>query len=384
ILAGLLLAPIVIFALIGGFLKIAFTLLWPSFAGFWANLSALPIAAMRHTVGWLAKFPAADIPLPAPPVWAILLFYAFLLSLLVPWPRRWMRWSARAVAILGCITLAILPLREGFLAARSDANDLKITLLAIGAGQTCVVEPPGAQALLVDAGSDSLSDVLRKALGPFLRHEGRREVRTIFISHPNYDHFSAVADVAQAYDVSDVWVSPQFRQQSIGNLPAEHLLQTLDNLDRSPHTVSVGQNFDLGGGAKMEVLWPPADSAFDANNCGEVMRLTFAGRTVLFTADIQVPAEKQLLKSPQLLHADVMVAPHHGSFESSTVAFVNAVSPQFIVCSNDRTLSGKQRDFDRATRGRAVYRTHLCGAITIRISKDGKISIERFLNTPDL
>jgi competence protein ComEC len=379
ILAGFILAPIVIIALIGGFLKITFTLLWPSFAGFWANLAAYPVAGMRHTVAWLATFPGADIPFPSPPIWAVLLFYIFLVVLLIPWPRKLLRWAARSSAIAGCMTLAILPLREGFAAAYAAEGELKVTLLAIGAGQTAVVEPPGADAVLIDAGSDTISDVLRKALGPFLRHEGRRKIQSIFISHANYDHFSAVGDAAGAYDVNQVWVTPQFRAQSVGNLPAEHLLQTLDALDRSPRLTSQGQSFDLGGGAKLAVLWPPADCPFDANNCGEVMQLSYAGREVLFTADIQAPAEKQLLKSPQELHADVLVAPHHGSFESSTSAFVSAVSPQFIICSNDRTLSGKQRDFDRAMRNEHVYRTHLCGAITVRISKDGKITIEQFL-----
>ena len=94
ILASIILAPIVVVALIGGFLKIAFTILWPSFSHLWANIATYPIAGMRHTVAWLATFPG-DIPLPAPPVWAVLLFYALLLALLIPWPKRLLRWSAQ-------------------------------------------------------------------------------------------------------------------------------------------------------------------------------------------------------------------------------------------------------------------------------------------------
>jgi hypothetical protein len=50
-----------------------------------------------------------------------------------------------------------------------------------------------------------------------------------------------------------------------------------------------------------------------------------------------------------------------------------------IVCSNDRTLSMKQREFDQEMKGKTVYRTHLSGAITIRISRDGAVSIETYL-----
>ncbi|HEY7090224.1 MAG TPA: DNA internalization-related competence protein ComEC/Rec2 [Tepidisphaeraceae bacterium] len=380
ILASIILAPFVFLALVGGFAKVILTLLWPALAGTWASIAILPIAWMRHVVDWLATFPGADVPLPAPPIWMIGLYYLLLiLALRVPWPNTALRWTARLVAIAGAIFLTVLPFREGLASMRAHAGDLKVTLLAIGAGQTCVIEPPGADAVLVDAGAQAMSDVLRKVLGPFLRHEGRRDIGAIFISHANIDHFSAVADAVAAYDVNDIYVVPQFRKQSIDNPPAEHLLRTLDGMDRPPKNVSVGKSFDLGGGARLEVVWPPADSPFDANNTSLVLKLTFAGRSVLFTGDIQGDAERALIRSPHQIRADVLVAPHHGSFENTTDEFVASVSPRTIVCSNDRTLSGKQRAFDREMQDRVVFRTHTSGAITIRISPAGQIEIERYL-----
>jgi competence protein ComEC len=381
ILASIVLAPFVFVALIGGFAKIFLTFLFPSLASIWAGAAALPIAGMRHMVDWLATFPGADVPFPSPTIGMVLLYYVLLvMAIRMRLPMRIVGGFTRSGAFAGCLAVAILPMRRGFENVRTHAGDLKVTLLSIGAGQCCAVEPPGAQAVMIDAGSDSISDVLHKAVGPFLRHEGRRNVGSVFISHANYDHFSAVADIASAYDVNEIYVSPQFRPQSVGNLPAEHMLQALDAMDRAPRLISTGQSIDLGGSAKLDVLWPPPDCPLDANNCGQVLKLTFAGRTVLFTADVQIPAEKELLlKSAALLKADVLVAPHHGSYETSTDAFVSAIEPQCIVCSNDRTLSGKQRDFDRAMRNRVVYRTHTSGAITIRITPQGVLSVEPYL-----
>jgi competence protein ComEC len=377
ILASIIQAPIAIIALVGGFAKIILTLLWPSLAESWANMADYSIVALRHTVDWLATFPGAAIPLPAPPIWTVILFYVLLLALLIPWSRRAVRWSARGSALLGCMTLAVLPLCRGFVTARSGEGDLQITLLAVGAGQCAIVEPSGGDALLIDDGSDTVSDVFRKVLGPFLRHEGRRSISSIYISHANYDHFSAVADTTAAYGVNDIFISPQFRPQSVDNYSAEHMLALLDEMGHSPRTIAAGQSFDLGDGAKIEVLWPSSDCAYDANNCSEVLRLTYAGRSILFTGDIQQLAEKELAKLP--IHADVLIAPHHGSCEETTMGFVNAVGPGIILCSNNRKLSGKQREFDRVIRGRAVYRTSACGAITVRITRQGQISVEQFL-----
>jgi beta-lactamase superfamily II metal-dependent hydrolase len=295
------------------------------------------------------------------------------------------QWSARSGALAGCVWLGVLPLREGFAAVHARAGELKVTLLSIGAGQCAVVEPPGgAEAVLIDAGSTSLSDLQRKALGPFLRHAGRRDVGAIFISHSNYDHFSAVSEVVGGYDVGQVYVSSQFRMQSIDNLPAEHLLRTLDAMDLPPREIAIGHGFDIGGGAKLAVVWPPEQYASDPNNCSLVLSLTYAGRRVLFTGDLETAGQRELLASGQDLRADVLLAPHHGSYEhATTMAFIDTVSPSYIVCSNDRTLSARQREFDRQTRGRNVLRTHAAGAITVRITRAGEVKVEPFLKRTD-
>ena len=85
------------------------------------------------------------------------------------------------------------------------------------------------------------------------------------------------------------------------------------------------------------------------------------------------------MKNPDLLKSDVLIAPHHGSSEVTTPAFIRAVDPRIVLSSNDRTLTGKQRRFDPMVAGRTLYRTHLCGAITLRIRANGDMKVETFL-----
>ena len=76
----------------------------------------------------------------------------------------------------------------------------------------------------------------------------------------------------------------------------------------------------------------------------------------------------------------MLIAPHHGSAEETTARFLDDVAPGTILASNDRTLSGKQREFDKLTADRTVLRTHRRGAITVQITPDGKLTITTFLN----
>jgi competence protein ComEC len=335
---GILVLPAIIF----GFLKILLTLVWPGAAPFWVTITAWPIALTRDLVGWLATWPRSDVPVPPPPIWLIAIYYGTLLTMLVPWERRAATGFWRVIRVGMLLVLLWLPY-ETHAARRSPAtNSLRVTLLAVGAGQCAVVEPPSGRVVLMDAGSQSLSDLVTKCLGPCLRNRGCTDVDKIVLSHADFDHISAAGEVAKAYDVHEVLTGAFFAEHTDANGPAARLLRDLDALQRPPRILEPGQRIPLGRDTSIEVLWPPRGASHAGSNddC-LVIKLTHAGRSILFPGDIQDAAMRELLKDPAKLKSDVLVAAHHGSSESLTAAFVEAVNPSAVVCSNDRSLSRK-------------------------------------------
>ncbi len=397
---GMLLSPLVMASLIGGFFKIVLTALIPSGAGAWAFIALAPVDCLRHAIGWMAKLPLANVPISAPPIRVILAYYALLCwptflqsSAVAAWVSRAsaksaMRpsgqhivarvgfWSRRSAPLAGCILVLWSPL-HGALARPADQG-LRVTLLSVGAGQCAVVEMPNGRAILLDDGSSTLSDTLRDCLAPFLRHEGRSRIDSIYLSHGDYDHISAAEETVIDFDVRAVLMSPHFRKHADESGTARGLLNFLDQHGPAPRLIQRGDRIDLGEGAAIDVLWPPAVSTFNSNNTGLVLRLTYANRSILFPADIQEPPERELLRNAGKLRSDVLVAPHHGSSESSTSEFVAAVAPRFILSSNAGRLSMKQRIFEKVVRGRMLYRTPRCGAITLDINPDGAIHVDCF------
>lgn len=397
---GILLSPLVMASLIGGFFKVILTASIPSGAGVWAFVALAPVDCLRHAIGWMAKLPLADVPISAPPMSVIITYYALLC-----WPAflqnsavaalisrislkfantpsaqqtaaRVGLWSGRLAPLAGCILVFWLPFR-GALSRPGDAA-VRLTLLSVGAGQCAVVEIPSGRAILLDDGSSTLSDTLHDCLAPFLRHEGRSRIDSIYLSHGDYDHISAAEETVVEYDVRAVLTSPYFRRHAQESGTAKGLLNFLDHHGPAPRLIQRGDRIDLGNGAAIDVLWPPADSRLNSNNTGLVLRLTYANRSILFPADIQEPPERELLRNPGKLRSDVLVAPHHGSSESSTGDFVAAVAPRFILSSNSSRLSTKQRIFEEVVRGRMLYRTPRCGAITVDIKPDGAIQVVCF------
>ena len=385
IVAGIILAPVVFAALVCGLLKVVLTLFWPGAAPLWAAAAGAPVALMRGMVDWFAKLPWGDVPVPPPQVWLIVAFYLLLLVMLWPCRHGGLRWCLRAGRVAACGSMVFLPFRPGLLQPISGgAGQTRVTLLAVGAGQCAVVEPPSGRVVLIDAGSTHLADLVPKCLGPFLRHRGRTSVDTVVLTHTNYDHYSAAEEVVAGYGVREVLTSHAFARDAAGSAAAERLLASLKDLHRPPRLVSPGQRIPLGQDTSLEILWPPADTPTvpEANDASLVVRLTHAGRSILFTGDIEEHAMRELLKEPDRLRSDVLIAPHHGSSEPATAEFVAAVNPSTILSSNDRSLTGKQRRFDRlvAERSAPLLRTSQSGAVTITMNADGTFGVEPFVD----
>ena len=380
---GFFLLPLTIVTLIGAAMKICLTLVCPWPAAWWAAGAALPARLLLHAVAALSHVPLTGLSAGAPRWWMFALYYGLLLLPLIPWRRTSSRWMARLAWIPACVLmLAAPPQASAAIFSPHLSSGVRVTFLDIGAGQTALVRVSGGETFFADCGSTTILDVYHRVIEPYLRHEGVRRVDGIFLSHGDYDHICAAEEIIDAYEVPSVYLTPYFRMHAAPGA-ATALLELLDKRGPPPTLVTEGAAVDVGGGAKLQILWPPLNCRMDSNDCGMVMKLLYAGKSILFTADIQVAPELELLKHPEALKSDVLIAPHHGSAETSTLAFLRAINPKFIICSNgvqgvDGTLTQKQMTFDRIAKSWPVYRTSDNGAIDLTISADGAIGVEGY------
>ena len=72
------------------------------------------------------------------------------------------------------------------------------------------------------------------------------------------------------------------------------------------------------------------------NNDAIVMKIEMGNVSVLLPADISEPSEMRIVDAHRDIRSQVMFAPHHGGFTSSTVAFLKRVQPEIAVISCGR------------------------------------------------
>ncbi len=373
IVASLVAAPLVVVSLLAGVAKVLLTLALPELAGVWATVASWPVGAMRGVVGFFSGLPMADVPLAVPPMWLIATIYA---SLFVAWfvarnsRTATLVWASRVPAALAVVAIFVMPLAGRATPTLAD-RPVRVTLLAVGAGQAAVIEQPTGVVTLVDAGSTSLADPWEACIGPFLRSRGIGRIDRLVISHANLDHFNAAGEIVRRYGVREVVIGPTFAADA-GDEPAgRRMLAELKAADVAIRVVRRGDEVSLGARTSLDVLWPPANrQELSANDASLVASLSHEGRQLLFTGDIQAVALSELA-GVGLPDVDVLVAPHHGSTESPTAEFVEACLPEWVVSSDSRRLSQKQRDLPGRLGGRPLLRTGQDGAILIDLAREG-------------
>ena len=195
-----------------------------------------------------------------------------------------------------------------------------MTFLDVGQGDGAVIETPSGKIVVVDAGGVPGTDERlggdpgTRVVVPYLRWRGVSTVDLVVATHPDDDHVQGLSAVTSRLNVRAALDS------GLPSPPETPMSRLRDMWARKRVPVRIarrGQRIDLGDGAFLEILHPSekllTGTRSDDNNNAIVLRLVYGKARILFTADAEEDAERELLKSGIDLSADVLKVGHHGS-----------------------------------------------------------------------
>jgi competence protein ComEC len=302
--------------------------------------------------------------------------------------RRATAWAAAALAVVAAASLIGRDLH------RRHARELVVTFLDVGQGDAAVVEAPGGAVMLVDGGGsrDGAYDTGARIVEPFLRARGIGRVDVVALSHPHPDHLNGLLRVLARFEVGAFWSSgdagrnPQYRRllalAAARGIPAPEVAARPLGAAR---VTPLGPFIDAGDGAGAgdsvggeRIGAPPG---LTVNDASLVLRLAFAGRSVLFAGDLEADGEGELAgraDAGQDVSADVLKVPHHGSRTSSSPELVRAIHPRLAVISlgwrNQFHFPAPEVLARYRAAGTRLLRTDRDGAVTVTIAADGAVA----------
>ena len=263
----------------------------------------------------------------------------------VGWPGRGLLW------------VALLAVGAG-IERRLPAGCFDLHVLDVGQGFAAVVDV-GDKTAVFDAGPAfrSGSDTGDLVVVPFLQALGKSHIDMLVVSHPDLDHAGGVASLLSA-------------------LPARNVLAGGHGFTLAqPFVPCVKGQFWRWSEVTFSVLHPGLAPPKNQNDGSCVLRIDTGAKTVLLTGDIEIGAERRLLRLPDLGAVDIVTVPHHGSKTSSHAGFVSRLSASVAIVSAgfgnrwgfpDSAVLARWEDS-----GATVYNTARSGAVSVRVCADG-------------
>jgi competence protein ComEC len=272
------------------------------------DVAAQAVAWMLLVLQWLAAWPGATWAMARPPLWAAAAGLLGGVLLVAPLPR-----SLRALGVPLLLTVLLWRLPA------PAPGEFSLLAADVGQGNAVLVRT-AHHALLYDAGPRySLeSDAGHRVLVPLLQALDIHLDRLV-LSHRDTDHVGGAVAVLTMQKKADVLSSISF----------DHPLQAV----RPTQRCEAGQQWDWDG-VRFTVLHPRAqdyESTTMPNALSCVLRIDNGHEVALLVGDIERAQEARLVSDPasvQLLRAQLLLVPHHGSKTSSSAEFLDAVRPE--------------------------------------------------------
>lgn len=356
----------------------------PEIAGFFIKLSSFFVQISVDIINKMAALSWSSFTFTKPNIAEIIIFYFFIFILVQFFDWRFnltnrKGFLQRHYLILKSLLVIFLCffIADAFYLTLKDkfSSDLKVTAIDVGQGSSILVRFPAGKNMLIDGGgfSESSFDMGKLVIAPFLYHERISTIDTVVLTHPHPDHLRGLLYITENFNVKEIWSTGQLSEDEIfqqwQKIVAQKEINMIFLSAQSP-TAKIN-------GAQLNVLWPLKPISVNAgdlsyrkvNNDSLILKMKYGNVSFLFPADISSFVESSLIKSKRDLHSDVLFVPHHGSYHSSSIAFIKKVSCRYAIVSAGNANVFRhphQRTLDRYKSFPVkLFRTDKDGAITL-------------------
>lgn len=292
--------------------------------------------------------------------------------------KKLAKWQWGIVAIVFVVFAGLMEFVPGFSSAINNAVGItkadvsaaseidtatKVHVVDVGQGSATLLEQNGNYAL-VDAGPPEGKENLLA----YLKALDVQTLEYVMMTHPHADHIAAMPEILTEFKVNHL-ILPDFEKAPLPTTSIfEKVLTAAEEKNIPTQTAQEGDIYPLGTG-NITILQNGITTQDNYNLLSLMMLFEADGMRAVVTGDAEKSNEKALLENAPNIKADVLVAGHHGSSTSNTLAFVQAVNPEIVAvsCGVDNSYGHPHRE--------PLENFESVGALVLRTDENGNIVI---------
>ncbi len=258
----------------------------------------------------------------------------------------------------------------------SFSNNIKegefiLSVIDVGQANATLVQTQNNNYLIDTAATNNFNNILESMAVD--------KIDAIFISSYDSDHSGGLYNILASIEVDELFINKEKRyvdfEDKLNDLEKKQTVKI--------NTCTRGKSI-ISNGVILEIVHPSNNFLKQKNkhnNYSCVIRVQGYGGSALIPADIERQAEEYILNNVDnhKIKSDILIIPHHGSKSSSSIDFINSVSPSIGIVSSaylNRYGHPHREIIERyESNNIKIYRTDYVGGISVFFRKD-KIDIK--------
>lgn len=218
-------------------------------------------------------------------------------------------------------------------------------------GDAHLLQIPSGEWVLIDTGYEAYADPV---LIPYLKKLGVESLDLVVVTHAHKNHYGGLIKLKEQFDIKALaFTLPDIdtcaREKKGDRCNRAHALRSIEVIgaDAKILETKTGSTLFETPELKLDVIHQALSIkdhryselanqgvGFTVNDSSAILRLEFAGQSILFPGDASKTTGKYLTEFSNIdLKSTLLAAPHHGVTPLPTTSFFEAVNPQAIIVS---------------------------------------------------
>lgn len=241
----------------------------------------------------------------------------------------------------------------------------EIIMIDVGQADSILIKLPHNKGnILIDAGgnvdfkNNSVRDLSKNKIIPYLKSEGIRYIDYLIITHGDTDHIGSVFNLIKNYKVKNIFIN-----SNKDNEYEKKLIKTFKKVKKINDGVLKIDKY------KFKFL--KSKNQTTENNDSLIVYTELNGKNILLMGDAEEEREKQIMNEYNLPKMDILKVGHHGSKSSSSSEFINHIRPKIsLISAGLNNLYGHpHKETLKNLQNSKILITQIDGSIKLKLKK---------------